>query len=157
MPSNVHKFVNIVAAKELYPKVENMYSVAKSELFKNKLIAKFLTYHNAFPIERNKTDIKGVKSILEGGIFKENYKYNKRKTKSGAVYLSAITNVPIIPVHITVRPKFFSTVTVTFGDAIFPDKAVLKNKKLLKEIDDPESRRDIKRNIDARLKVLANQ
>jgi len=41
--------------------------------------------------------------------------------------------VPIIPVHITVRPKFFSTVTVTFGDAIFPDKAVLKNKKLLKE------------------------
>ena len=60
-------------------------------------------------------------------------KYNKRKTKSGAVYLSAIANVPIIPVHITVRPKFFSTVTVTFGDAIFPDKAVLKNKKLLKE------------------------
>ena len=87
----------------LYPKVENMYSVAKSELFP------------------------------EGGIFKENYKYNKRKTKSGAVYLSAIANVPIIPVHITVRPKFFSTVTVTFGDAIFPDKAVLKNKKLLKE------------------------
>ena len=95
-----------------------------------------------------KTDIKGAKSILEqlesrekirllifpeGGIFKENYKYNKRKTKSGAVYLSAIANVPIIPVHITVRPKFFSTVTVTFGDAIFPDKAVLKNKKLLKE------------------------
>lgn len=132
----------------LYPKVENMYSVAKSELFKNKLIAKFLTYHNAFPIERNKTDIKGAKSILEqlenqekirllifpeGGIFKENYKYNKRKTKSGAVYLSALANVPIIPVHITVRPKFFSTVTVTFGDAIFPDKAVLKNKKLLKE------------------------
>ena len=29
--------------------------------------------------------------------------------------------------------------------------------KLLKEIDDPESLRDIKRNIDARLKVLANQ
>ncbi len=29
--------------------------------------------------------------------------------------------------------NFFSTVTVTFGDAIFPDKAVLKNKKLLKE------------------------
>ena len=73
-----------------------MYSVAKSELFKNKLIAKFLTYHNAFPIERNKTDIKGAKSILEqlenqekirllifpeGGIFKENYKYNKKKNQ----------------------------------------------------------------------------
>ena len=48
----------------LYPKVENMYSVAKSELFKNKLIAKFLTYHNAFPIERNKTDIKRSKIYI---------------------------------------------------------------------------------------------
>ena len=31
----------------LYPKVENMYSVAKSELFKNKLIAKFLSFQKA--------------------------------------------------------------------------------------------------------------
>lgn len=100
----------------LYPKINNMYSVAKSELFKNKLVSNFLSYCNAISIERDKKDIKGTKRILkllrqqdkirllifpEGGIFKENYKYNKRNTKSGAVYISAITSIPIIPVHIT--------------------------------------------------------
>ena len=92
-----------------------MSSVAKSELFKNKLVANFLSYCNAIPIERDKKDIKGTKRILkllkqykirllifpEGGIFEENYKYNKRNTRSGAVYISAITSIPIIPVHIT--------------------------------------------------------
>ena len=38
-----------------------------------------------------------------------------------------------------------------------PEEKMNIYKKLLKEIDDPESLRDIKRNIDARLKVLANQ
>lgn len=100
----------------LYPKINNMYSVAKSELFRNKLVANFLTYYNAIPIEREKKDIKGTKNILkllkkhdkirllifpEGGIYEDNYKYNKRNTKTGAVYLSSITNIPIIPVHIT--------------------------------------------------------
>ena len=38
-----------------------------------------------------------------------------------------------------------------------PEEKMNIYKKLLKEIDDPESLRDIKRKIDARLKVLANQ
>ena len=38
-----------------------------------------------------------------------------------------------------------------------PEEKMNIYKKLLKEIYDPESLRDIKRNIDARLKVLANQ
>ena len=76
-----------------YPKIENMYSVAKSELFRNKFVANFLTYHKAIPIEREKKDIKGTKQILkllkehnnirflifpECGIYEDNYKYNKR-------------------------------------------------------------------------------
>ncbi len=100
----------------LYPKIDNMYSVAKSELFKNKVMANFLSYYNAIPIKREKLDFKGTKHILkllkehdkirllifpEGGIFKDNYKYNKRNTKNGAVCISGITNIPIIPVHIT--------------------------------------------------------
>ena len=105
----------------LYPKINNMYSVAKSEAFKNKLFAKFLKYCNAVPIEREKNDIKGTRHILkllkehdkirllifpEGGIFKDNYKYNKRNTKSGSIYLSSMTNIPIIPVHITRKTSF---------------------------------------------------
>ena len=69
----------------------------------------------------------------EGGVFKENYIENKRKTKNGAMYISATTNVPIIPVHITVRPKFFSKVTVSFGQPIFPNSEVLENRNILRE------------------------
>ncbi len=132
----------------LYPKVENMYSVAKSDLFKNKIIAHFLQYHNALPIKRNSNDIQGMKKIIEtleekqnirllifpeGGVFKENYIENNRKTKNGAIYISATANVPIIPVHITVRPKFFSKVTVSFGNPVFPNFKVLKDRKFLRE------------------------
>ena len=132
----------------IYPKINNLYIVAKSELFKNKFWSKFLTYYNTIPIEREKNDIKGTKRILkllkehnkirllifpEGGVFEDNYKYNKRNTKNGAVYLSSATNIPIIPVHITQRPRFFSKVTVTFGSPFIPDSNVLKDKFLLNE------------------------
>lgn len=132
----------------LYPKIENMYSVAKADLFENKMIAHFLKYHHAIPIKRNSKDIQGTKKIIdtlkqtpqirllifpEGGVFKENYRENKRKTKNGAMYISATANVPIIPVHITVRPKFFSKVTVRFGKPVFPNLEVLKNRMVLRE------------------------
>lgn len=132
----------------LYPKIENMYSVAKADLFKNKMMAHFLKYHHAIPIKRNAKDIQGIRKIIdtikqthkirllifpEGGVFKENYLENKRKTKNGAVYISSVTNIPIIPVHITVRPQFFSKVTIRFGEPISPNLEVLKNRLLLQE------------------------
>lgn len=132
----------------LYPKIENMYSVAKADLFKNRMVAHFLKHHHAIPIKRNSKDIQGTKKIIdtlkqkpkirllifpEGGVFKENYIENKRKTKNGAMYIAATANVPIIPVHITVRPKFFSKVTVRFGKPVFPNLEVLKNRTFLRE------------------------
>ena len=132
----------------LFPKIENMYSVAKSEIFEHKLFGDFLAYNGAIPIKRNSADKAGIQNIInllnekekarilifpEGGIYKENYLENKRKCKNGAIYIAATTNVPIIPVHITVRPRFFSKVTVTFGDAFSLDSEVLKSKAKLQE------------------------
>ena len=132
----------------IYPKVKDMYSVAKSEIFEKKLVGDFIRYHNAIPIKREQNDINGTRNIIrlleehdkikllifpEGGVFKENYANNKRKTKNGAVYITALTNVPIIPVHITVRPKFFSRVEVTFGEPVFISNEALKDKKLLRQ------------------------
>ena len=132
----------------LYPKVENMYSVAKADLFENRMMAHFLKYHHAMPIKRNARDIQGTRRIIEmlqqtkrirllifpeGGVFKENYRENKRKTKNGAIYISATANVPIIPVHITVRPKFFSRVVVRFGKPVFPNLEVLKDRMVLRK------------------------
>ena len=132
----------------LFPKIENMYSVAKSEIFEHKLFGNFLAYNGAIPIKRNSIDKSGIKNIInllnkkektrilifpEGGIYKENYLENKRKCKNGAVYIAATTNVPIIPVHITVRPKYFSKVTVTFGNIFLVDPEVLNDKTKLRE------------------------
>lgn len=130
------------------PPVENMYSVAKSELFEKKYLLSLLKYNKTIPIKRNSADKMGIQNIIktindnekirllmfpEGGIYKENYIENKRKHKSGAVFIAATTGVPIIPIHITPRPKFFSKVTVTYGKPFFPNPEVLKDKKILKE------------------------
>lgn len=132
----------------LFPKIENMYSVAKSEIFEHKLFGNFLAYNGAIPIKRNSIDKSGIQNVInllnekekvrilifpEGGIYKENYLENKRKFKNGAIYIAANTNVPIIPVHITVRPKYFSKVTVTFGNVFLLDSEVLKDKAKLRE------------------------
>lgn len=133
----------------IFPKVENMYSVAKDELFKKKIIGRVITHFNAIPIKRGGADTTGSKRIKEllenkekirllifpeGGIYKENYLENKRKTRCGAVHLAAQTNTPIIPIYITSRPRFFSKVIVKFGEeAIIPNENVLKDKTALKE------------------------
>ena len=132
----------------LYPKVKNMYSVAKSEVFEHKLFGSFLAYNGAIPIKRDMTDRAGIKNIInlinenenvrvlifpEGGIYKEVYLQNKRRCKNGAVFIAATVNVPIIPIHITVRPKFFSKVVVTFGEPFLVDVEVLKDRAKLRE------------------------
>lgn len=139
----------------IYPKIENIYGMAKSELFKHKLVANFLKYHNIFPVDREKTDAKSLRKALkllkdnenirflifpEGKVLKE--KRERGIVKNGAVYIAVMANVPIIPIYITARPKYFSKVVVKFGKPIFYDKSQLKDKdkiaeaskKLLEEI-----------------------
>ena len=126
----------------LFPKVDNMFSMAKSELFKNKIVGNFLEYHNVFPIDRERADISGVKKAIrllknndkikllifpEGRVLKT--KKERGEIKNGAIYIASMLEVPIIPVYITARPKFFSRVTVKFGKPIFTNKKNLKDKK----------------------------
>ena len=98
-----------------------------------------------FPINREKTDIAGVKNMMElleknskirllifpeGKVLKE--KTQRGKIKNGAVYVAANTKVPIIPVYITARPKYFTKVTVKFGNPLKPAEECIKNKVTLK-------------------------
>ncbi|MCI8352953.1 MAG: 1-acyl-sn-glycerol-3-phosphate acyltransferase [Clostridia bacterium] len=139
----------------IYPKVSNMYGMAKSELFKHKLLANFLNYHNIFPVDRESTDAKSLRKALklmknndkikllifpEGKVLKS--RCERGIVKNGAVYIAAMAKVPIIPIYITARPKYFSKVVVKFGKPIFYDRLQLKDKnkiidtskQLLKEI-----------------------
>ena len=49
----------------VYPKIQNMYAVAKSELFEKKYLANFLKYHNVLPIKREQKDFRGMKNIIK--------------------------------------------------------------------------------------------
>lgn len=130
----------------IYPKISNMYGMAKSELFKHKLLANFLEFHNIFPVDRENTDAKSLRKALK--LLKENDKIkllvfpegkvlkNKEErgiVKNGAVYIGAMANVPIIPIYITARPKYFSKVIVKFGKPIFYNKLQLKDKNKIME------------------------
>lgn len=137
----------------LYPKVDNMYSMAKSELFKYRFLSHFLTYHNVFPVDREKTDAGSLRKAIK--LLKSNDKIkllifpegkvikNKKQlgeVRNGAVYISALSGVPIIPVYITPRPNYFSKVTVKFGEPVYYNKEKLKDKCEIKN----ESKRLLK-------------
>lgn len=110
-----------------------IYFMAKSELFKNKILAKFLNAMGTFPVQRKKGDTKAINKsyeVLENnnalGIFIEGTRSKNGeflKPKSGAVMIAYKTNSPIIPVCITpkkgnrVRP--FRKTIITYGDPIF--------------------------------------
>lgn len=130
----------------LYPKVDNMYTVAKSELFKTKFKKKLFSYYQAIPIKRDKSDITGVKQIVEvlrnkekirlvifpeGRVVKN--KKERGKIKNGAVHIAASEEIPIIPVYITARPKFFSKVTVQFGVPVYLKREIINSKEEIKE------------------------
>lgn len=129
----------------IFPKVDNMYGMAKSELFKNRLLKHFLEYHNVFPVDREKADASSLKKAIrllkkndkikllifpEGRVLKD--KKERGEIKDGAVYIGAMANVPIIPVYITARPRFFSKVTVKFGEPLYTNKEELKDKEKIK-------------------------
>lgn len=139
---------NIFDPTFIYPVADNLYIMAKADIFKNRLIAKFLKHYNVFPVVREKTDVKSMITSLEifkgtenkkllmfpeGKVIKEDTEI-KKSFRKGAVYIAANANVPIIPVYISRRPKFFSKVIVTFGNPIFINKDSLDSKqKILDE------------------------
>ena len=137
---------NIFDPFYIFPKTDNLYIMAKSEIFKNKIIAKILTHYKVFPVKREKYDINATKSTIkilnnnkevkllifpEGKVIK--CKNEIGKVKNGAVFIAATTETPIVPVNITIRPKLFTKIKVKVGTPIFIEKEVLKNKEKLKE------------------------
>lgn len=125
----------------LLPKVDNMYSMAKSELFKHKFVAGFLEYNNAFPIDRNKVDAASLKKAIklvktkekikllifpEGKVIKN--KAERGEVRKGPLYIARLVGIPIIPIYITARPRYFSKVTVKFGEPLYFEKGNTKDK-----------------------------
>ena len=109
-----------------------IYFMAKSELFKNKIFAKFLGKMGAFPVQRKKGDTKAINrsfEILESnnvlGIFIEGTRSKNGeflRPKSGVSVIAYKTNSPVIPVCITPKRgknvRQFRKTIITYGDPI---------------------------------------
>lgn len=130
----------------IYPVSNNLYIMAKAELFKHKLLAKLLKHYNVFPVDRTRKDpasllyaldvfnTKESRQLLifpEGGILKTEDEIGKR-IRNGATFVAAKMELTIIPVYITRRPRLFSKVNVIFGKPFYVEKEVLTDKEKLK-------------------------
>lgn len=128
----------------IFPKVDNLHIMAKSELFENKIHAAIFRFLGAFPVRREETDAKSLiysikvlknnnKSKLlifaEGGILKPDKR--RKKITDGATFIAAKTELPIIPTHITENPRLFSKIVIKFGEPMYIPKEFIKDKEQL--------------------------
>ncbi len=138
---------NILDPTFIFPIVDNLSIMAKSEIFKNKLAAKILKRYRVFPVNRKERDVKSTLHAIEclnlennskllifpeGGIIKDS-KEIRKKVKNGAVYISAKSGVEILPIFITRRPHIFQKVYVIIGDSINIPKEIRHDKEKIKE------------------------
>lgn len=110
-------------------KGRKVFFMAKSELFKSKIMSSIFRFFGAFPVQRDKSDKSAINhsvKILEEGkplvIFLEGTRSRTGellKPKSGAAMLALQTNTPIIPVFIGPRGggrvKVFKKIKVKIG------------------------------------------
>ena len=101
---------------------EQIFFLAKKELFSKKFLAKFFTKLGVIPIDRENTDFKAIKScfrvIKSGnilGIFPEGTRVKTidiKNMKKGVALIALKNKVNILPIHIEGTYKIFSKITV---------------------------------------------
>jgi 1-acyl-sn-glycerol-3-phosphate acyltransferase len=137
---------NAVEPAWIYAKTNNLAIMAKAELFKNKVMAKILTYFDVFPIHRGQKDVRSLlhsinlfknvdnRKLL---IFPEGTRIPKSEekgiAKTGPLFVAYKAGVPILPVYISKNAKLFSKVKVTYGKPIIVTKEIIENKENLKK------------------------
>lgn len=138
---------NVLDPTFIFPLMDNLSIMAKSEIFKYKILAKLFIRYRVFPVNRKKRDVKSTLHAIECLNFEENSKLlmfpeggilKKKedlinKVRNGAVYISAETGVPILPVFITRRPHLFQRVYVVFGDTIKIPEEIKDDKSKIRE------------------------
>lgn len=114
-----------VIGSNLKPEIKIM---AKKELFKYKIVAWFLRVNGAFPVDREANDIAAIKTslkILKAGtplfLFPEgtrNFTKTPLEAKPGVAMIAVKAKVPIVPVTLEAKYKFFNKMHITVGEPI---------------------------------------
>ena len=119
----------------------NIRILAKKECFKHKWMALFLNFVDVVKIDRDRHN--GVELLEAIDYFKDGKNklfmlfpqgtisdLNKNKLtriKSGAFFISAKTNVPIVPIFLE-QPRFFRKTRVVYGKPMYMEGAVVNGK-----------------------------
>ena len=119
----------------------NIRILAKKECFKHKWMALFLNFVDVVKIDRDRHN--GVELMEAIDYFKDGKNklfmlfpqgtisdLNKNKLsriKSGAFFISAKTNVPIVPIFLE-QPRFFRKTRVVYGKPMYMEGAVVNGK-----------------------------
>ncbi len=108
-------------------------SMAKKELFNNKIIGWACDKFGAFPVDRGAPDINAIKTAMQTLksdnkllIFPEGTRVKKGKkveAHSGALLIAARLKVPVIPTYLSVKRWPFCPVRLIFGKPYFPEYA----------------------------------
>lgn len=108
-----------------------LYIMAKESLFTNKLLGWTIAEMGAFPINREKADIKSLKHSLkiikEGKIFSLFIEGSRSTTgemqepKKGVGFIVSKSKAPVVPTYIygTTNKKWFGQAGVIFGEPLF--------------------------------------
>ena len=108
---------------------ENIRILAKKECFKHKFMAVFLNMIDVVKIDRDSHN--GVELLEAIDYFKDG-KNKLSRIKSGAFFISAKTNVPIVPVFLE-QPRLFKRTRVVYGRPMYMEGAVGEDGKVDKK------------------------
>lgn len=127
---NHKSMLDVIAAGVSCPRT--IYFMAKKELFKNKFVGWILKKLNAFPVDREKGDLKAIKmalGILKNehvlGIFPEGKRVHEDEdvsAKAGVSMLALRAKTPVVPAAMVGEYGIFKRVYVVFGAPISLEK-----------------------------------
>ncbi len=123
--NHIHNFDPVLLA--CFLKKREIHYLAKKELFKYKIFAKFFEKVGVIPIDRNKNDITAIKRVLKLlksgevlGIFPQGTRIRSDEqdgsAKAGLGMFALKTDTPIIPVRIDGDYKLFSKIVINVFD-----------------------------------------
>ena len=106
--------------------------IAKNELFEKRWSAKLLSSLGAFPVDRQTTDMKALKTAIKLlkngealGIFAEGTRVKEgeaKAAKAGVALFALKGEAPIVPICISSKYKFRSIVHIRYGEPIYLDE-----------------------------------
>ena len=108
---------------------QHLHFMAKVELFGNKLIGGVISAIGSFRVRRGESDVASIKNVVrylragdKVGIFPEGTRVSEDDSvsaKTGAVRMANRMNVPLVPVFIPRKKRFFRTMEIIVGEPFY--------------------------------------